>query len=178
MGSSLRVGIDIHSIGSQKGGNETYYRELVRGLATVPCNHEFILYYTSPVTTQLCNLNGRFSLRAVRPSPRWLRIPLGFPWRMRKDKLDVFHAQYIVPPFPSCKTVVSIFDLAHERYPQFFHTFEGRALRALVRWSAKRADHVLTVSYFSAGDLVEIYGVKPDNITVIYLAASDRKSVV
>jgi glycosyltransferase involved in cell wall biosynthesis len=173
MGSSLRVGIDIHSIGSQKGGNETYYRELVRGLATVPCNHEFILYYTNPVTTQLCNLNGRFSRQAVHPSPRWLRIPVGFPWRMRKDKLDVFHAQYIVPPFPSCKTVVSIFDLAHERYPEFFHTFEGRALRALVRGSAKRADHVVTVSYFSAGDLVEIYGVKPDNITVIYLAASD-----
>lgn len=174
MGSSLRVGIDIHSIGSQKGGNETYYRELVRGLATVSCNHEFILYYTDPVTSQLCNINGRFSFEPVRPSSRMLRIPLGFPWRMRKDKLDVFHAQYIVPPFPSCKTVVSIFDLAHERYPQFFHPLEGRALQALVRWSAKRADHVVTVSHFSERDLIERYGVKPENITVIYLAASDQ----
>jgi glycosyltransferase involved in cell wall biosynthesis len=174
MGSSLRVGIDIHSIGSRKGGNETYYRELVRGLATVPCNHEFILYYTNPVSSQPCNLNGRFSLEPVRPSSRMLRIPLGFPWRMRKDKLDVFHAQYIVPPFPSCKTVVSIFDLAHERYPQFFHPLEGRALRTLVRWSAKRADRVVTVSHFSARDLTEIYGVKPENITVVYLAASDE----
>ena len=24
--SSLRIGIDVHSIGSKKGGNETYYR--------------------------------------------------------------------------------------------------------------------------------------------------------
>jgi glycosyltransferase involved in cell wall biosynthesis len=174
MGSSLRIGIDIHSIGSHKGGNETYYRELVRGLTTVPCNHEFILYYTNPATLQQCNPNGRFSLQPIRPSSRLLRIPLGFPWRMRKDKLEVFHAQYIVPPFPSCKTVVSIFDLAHERYPQFFHPLEGRALRALVRWSASRADRVVTVSHFSARDLVEMYGVKPENITVIYLAASDE----
>jgi glycosyltransferase involved in cell wall biosynthesis len=174
MGSKLRVGIDIHSIGSRKGGNETYYRELVRGLATTPSDHEFILYYTNLVTSQPCNLNGRFSLEPIRPSSRALRIPLGFPWRMRKDKLDVFHAQYIVPPFPSCKTVVSIFDLAHERYPEFFHPWEGRALRTLVRWSAKRADRIVTVSHFSARDLVEIYGVKPENITVVYLAASDE----
>ena len=36
MASSLRVGIDIHSIGSGKGGNETYYRELVRGSLKFP----------------------------------------------------------------------------------------------------------------------------------------------
>jgi glycosyltransferase involved in cell wall biosynthesis len=173
MGSSLRIGIDIHSIGSQKGGNETYYRELVGGLSTVPSNHDFILYYTHPITSQASNLNNRFSLQPCSSSRLW-RIPLGFPWRIRKDKLDVFHAQYIVPPFASCKTVVSIFDLAHERYPQFFHPLEGRALRALVRWSAKRADRVVTVSHFSARDLIEIYDVKAENITVIYLAASDE----
>ncbi|HEX3351894.1 MAG TPA: glycosyltransferase family 1 protein [Terriglobales bacterium] len=184
MGSALRVGIDIHSIGSKKGGNETYYRELVRGLSNVPSNHEFILYYTNPVTSQPGNLNGRFSFEPVHPSPRSLRIPFGFPWRMRKDRLDVFHAQYIVPPFSSCKTVVSIFDLAHERYPEFFHPWEGRALRTLVRWSARRADRVVTVSHFSARDLIEIYGVKPENIAVIYLAASaefrplDRETAV
>jgi len=173
MGSGLTVGIDVHSIGSKKGGNETYYRELVRGLAKVPSKHEFILYYSNGIEPRTCNPDGRFIFKAIHPSPRWLRIPLGFPRQMRTDKLDVFHAQYIVPPFPSCKTVVSIFDLAHERYPQFFHPVEGRALRSLVRWSAKRADRVVTVSHFSARDLVEIYGVKPENITVVYLAASE-----
>ena len=174
IGSSLRIGIDVHSIGSKKGGNETYYRELVRGLDTVPCNHQFILYYTNPIAPPPSNQNGKFTLQRVRPSSRSLRIPLGFPWRMRKDKLDVFHAQYVVPPFPSCKTVVSIFDLAHERYPQFFHPMEGRALRALTRWSAKRADRIVTVSHFSKRDLIERYGVKPENITVVYLAASEE----
>lgn len=174
MGSSLRVGIDIHSIGSKKGGNETYYRELVRGLETVPSHHDFILYYTNSASLPACCQSGRFTRQLVRPSPRALRIPFGFPWRMRKDKLDVFHAQYIVPPFPSCKTVVSIFDLAHERYPDFFHPLEGCALRTLVRWSAKRADRIVTVSNFSARDLIEIYGVKPENVTVVYLAASDE----
>ena len=172
-GSSLRIGIDVHSIGSKKGGNETYYRELVRGLDTVPSNHKFILYYTNPLAPPLSQ-EGKFTLQRVHPSSRSLRIPLGFPWRMRKDKLDVFHAQYVVPPFPSCKTVVSIFDLAHERYPQFFHPMEGRALRALTRWSAKRADRIVTVSNFSKQDLIERYGVKPENITVVYLAASDE----
>jgi glycosyltransferase involved in cell wall biosynthesis len=173
MGSGLRIGIDIHSIGSKKGGNETYYRELVGGLASVVSKHQFVLYYAQPDRPLLKDLDGRFSLRQVRPSFRGLRIPFGLPWRMRQEKLDVFHAQYIVPPFRSCKTVVSIFDLAHERFPEFFHPWEGQALRTLVRWSAKRADHIVTVSQFSARDLIEIYGVKPEKITVVYLAASD-----
>jgi glycosyltransferase involved in cell wall biosynthesis len=108
------------------------------------------------------------------PASRFLRIPLAFPWRMRKDKLDVFHAQYIVPPLSRCRTVVSIFDLAHERYPEFFHPAEAKRSQMLVRWSARRADHIVTVSKFSANDLVEIYGVRPEKITVTYLAASEE----
>ncbi len=60
MGSSLRVGIDIHSIGSKKGGNETYYRELVRGLETVPSPHDLILYYTNPAARPACQSRWPF----------------------------------------------------------------------------------------------------------------------
>ena len=145
--------------------SDTVRRANYRSFCITRIRHQF---------TAVGNQNGKFTLQRVRPSSRSLRIPLGFPWRMRKDKLDVFHAQYVVPPFPSCKTVVSIFDLAHERYPQFFHPMEGRALRALTRWSAKRADRIVTVSHFSKRDLIERYDVKPENITVVYLAASEE----
>lgn len=170
----LRIGIDVHSIGSQKGGNETYYRELVRGIGTVASEHSFILYHTNSLQKAGLDSGGHFRTKRLRPANPLLRIPLTLPWRAKKENLDVFHAQYILPPFLHCKTVVSIFDLAHERYPEFFHPREARAFQALFRWSARRADQVITVSNFSARDLVEIYGVKAEKITVTHLAASEQ----
>jgi glycosyltransferase involved in cell wall biosynthesis len=169
----LKIGIDVHSIGSGKGGNETYYRELVKGFRGLDGNHEFVLYHVGSRKSEPVDPAGRFAFQQLRPESRALRIPLTLPWRMRREKLDVFHAQYVVPPFSSCKTVVSIFDLAHERFPKFFHPLEAKRSQIMVRWSARRADHIVTVSNFSARDLVEIYGVDPEKITVTHLAASN-----
>ena len=169
----LRIGIDIHTVGSNSGGNETFYRQLVAGLRH-SSSHEFFLYHMSPAAQTDSNDNPHFHFARLVPRTPVLRIPFSLPFYMRRDRLDVFHAQYIVPPYPSCKTIVSIFDLAHERFPEFFHPVEVRRSRLLVRWSAKRADHVLTVSHFSARDLSEIYGVPAEKITVAYLAPSEE----
>ena len=45
-------------------------------------------------------------------------------------------------------------------------------MRKLVPWSAHRADHIITVSEFSANDLVSLYGVPRSKITVAYQAPS------
>ena len=68
-------------------------------------------------------------------------------------KPDVFHCQYILPPNVKCRTVITIHDLAHETYPQFSPRFEGLRMRMLVPWSAKRADHIITVSEYSAAEI-------------------------
>ena len=169
--TKLTIGLDVHSIGSEKGGNETYYRELARGLASIRTQHHFFLYYSARSHGKRLNLDGEFSNRQFWPIHPALRIPLSAPWCAHRDRLDVYHAQYILPPFLNCKTVVSIFDLAHERFPEFFHPIEARRSHHLIRWSARRADHVITVSRFSAQDLEELYGVSPEKITVTHLAA-------
>jgi glycosyltransferase involved in cell wall biosynthesis len=170
----LRVGIDIHSIGSQKGGNETYYRELIKEIMRFPCDHAFLLYYTNPRAAQQIVASERFRLKRLRPSHRILRIPFTLPWRVGNDKLDVFHAQFIVPPFLKCKTVTTIPDIAYERVPQFFPARQRVWSKVLVRESARRADHIITVSEYSKRDLVEAYGVSPEKITVTYEGAGDE----
>ena len=167
----LTIGVDIHSIGSQQGGNETYYREIVRGLGQIPNEHKFFLYYTNSQTPQQISANQRFHLQRLCPSHRVLRIPFSLPWRIRTDKLDVFHAQFIVPPFLKCKSVTTIPDIAYEHFPHFFPRRQRAWLKLLVRESAQRADHVITVSEYSKKDLVQTYGVSPDKITVTYEAA-------
>ncbi len=145
----FRIGIDIHSVGSHKGGNETYYRELVRELVKVRCDHTFFLYHTHPLATREFGGAGRFPLRRLVPASPWLRIPFTIPLRARHDNLDLFHAQFIVPPFLKCKTVTTIPDIAYEHSPQSFPLHQRAWLRVLVRESARKADHIITVSEHS-----------------------------
>jgi len=169
----MKVGIDIHSIGSHKGGNETYYRELIKELADVGSDHDFLLYYTHAETAQQVPAHHRFTLKRLSPANPLLRIPVGIPQRASADRLDLYHAQFIVPPFLRCKTVTSIFDIAYERVPDLFHPAQRAWLKVLIPWSARRADHILTLSEHSKKDIVEAYGIAEDKITVTHLAASD-----
>lgn len=167
----LRIGIDVHSIGSQNGGNETYYRELVKGLIKSRCQYEFYLYHTHPVNEPLIKSGDNFCLKQLVPRHPLLRIPLTVPWRARADGLDLFHAQFIVPPFLKCKTVTTIPDIAFEHFPQMFPAHQTALLKTLVRASARRADHIITVSEYSKWDITRTYGIEPENITVTYEAA-------
>jgi glycosyltransferase involved in cell wall biosynthesis len=70
--------------------------------------------------------------------------------------------------------VVTVHDLAHERYPEFSPRLEGMRMRRLVPWSAHRADHIITDSEYSARDIAQLYGIAREKITVAYLAAGTQ----
>ena len=140
----------------------------------VPSHHEFFLYFTNPSVREQLDAPSSFALRRLRPAHPLLRIPFVFPWRARRDKLDVFHAQFIVPPFLKCKTVTTVPDIAYEHFPDFFPLHQTMSLKFLVRESVRRADHVITVSEYSKKDIAETYGVSPAKITVIYEGAGEE----
>jgi glycosyltransferase involved in cell wall biosynthesis len=167
----LRIGIDVHSFGSHKGGNETYYRELVRELVKGGFDHRFFLYYTHPEAARQIAANDHFSLQRLFPAHPLLRIPFAIPRRTRLDRLDVFHAQFIVPPFLKCRTVTTIPDIAYEHCPEFFPPCQRAWLKRLVPGSAKKADHIITVSEHSKRDLIQTYGIREEKITVTYEGA-------
>jgi glycosyltransferase involved in cell wall biosynthesis len=170
----LNIGIDVHSIGSKSGGNETYYRELLRELPKLRSNYQFYLYYTHSSAAGEIQTSEDFCLRRLVPSQRWLRIPFTVPYRARVDELDLFHAQFILPPFLKCKAVTTILDITYEHFPQLFPRHQVTLLKKLVPASATKADHIITISEHSKQDIVETYGVDPDKITVTYLGAGSE----
>jgi glycosyltransferase involved in cell wall biosynthesis len=161
------VGIDAHAIGSGSAGNETYYEQLLKHMAAVPANgSRYVVYYTHLAAEGLVPTSEKFHLKRIRPATPFWRIPVGFPLEFRREKLDVFHAQLIIPPFCNCKTVTTIPDIAYEHYPQFFSKFETVRSKVLTRRSAERADHIITVSDYSKNDISTMYHIDPDRITV------------
>jgi glycosyltransferase involved in cell wall biosynthesis len=170
----MRIGIDVHSVGSGKGGNETYYRCLIKALAAEDTHNDYLLYAThASAVRAVCKSFQNSTIREINPASPYFRIPFGIPLQVR-NSVDVYHAQFIVPPFLKCKTVATIPDIAFEHVPEMFSPYQRAWSKLLIRRSAVRADHVITVSERSKSDLVDTYGISPERITVTYLAAGDE----
>jgi glycosyltransferase involved in cell wall biosynthesis len=83
----------------------------------------------------------------------------------------VLHVQFTAPPFAPCPVVVSIHDLSFEHLPQTFNRRSRTQLRLTVRHSAKRAARILSLSEHTRRDIIETYGITPQRVTAIPLAA-------
>jgi glycosyltransferase involved in cell wall biosynthesis len=168
----MKIAIDVHSLGTQSGGNETYCRQLLRGLAYSPGGNQYELLYTHAVALRQESVGDPpFHFTPIQRNPV-IRICAGLPRLLARIKPDVFHAQYVLPPFVKTRTVLAIHDLAHEHFPEFFHPIEARRMKTLVPWSAKRASHIMTISEFSAADISRRFDLPRERITVAHLAAS------
>jgi len=170
----MKVGIDAHALGSHLGGNETYIRNVIRALGEVDPDGDYTLFLSphSPHAPSESIVGAERMRRVVvRPHNPLVRIPLTFPLALARERIDVVHVQYVAPPVCPARVVVSVHDIAYERYPQFFTPGEVARFRALVPLTIRKAAAVLTLSEFSKRDIVRRYNVPPDKITVTYLAA-------
>jgi glycosyltransferase involved in cell wall biosynthesis len=168
----MKIAIDVHSLGTQAGGNESYFRQLISGLVADRSDHQYTLFYAHNAALQATQCDPRFNFVPI-PSNPVRRLAVTLPRLLSKMKPNVFHCQYVQPLWGRTKTVVSIHDLAFEHYPEYFHPWEAFRLKKAVLWTARHADHIVTLSEFSAADIARRYGVSREKITVTYLAASD-----
>lgn len=171
----MRIGIDAHSVGGRKTGNETYTYNLVKHLSLLKSNgDEYIIYFTDGRAPDALAWNGHFTYRRIRPAKAYLRIPIAFPLESRMRKLDVLHAQYFLPPSLRCQTVLTVHDICYERFPQFFTKADYMRNKMAIPWSCRRADRIIAVSEATKKDLVELYGLNPEQISVIYEGAGEK----
>jgi glycosyltransferase involved in cell wall biosynthesis len=169
----MHIAIDVHSLGANAGGNETYFQQLLRGLVLDTSDQRYSLFYTHAAVPAAHPVDDRFHWIKV-PQNRFARMCVSLPRQLRQAAPNVFHCQYALPFFTRIRTVVAIHDLAYEHYPEFARPVEVAAMRRWVRSTARRADRVVTLSNFSAQDIARRYGVAEDKIAVTYLAASDK----
>jgi len=170
MRCEMRVGIDAHCLGQKKTGNETYTYGLVKYLAGLERDGIEYTVYVGGGWEGEKRLPSREWVRSkvIRPANPLVRIPIGFAIQSRAQKLDVLHAQYLLPHHLRCRTVLTVHDVLYERFPEYFNRWDYYRHKIGVRWSCRRADHVITVSEASKRDLVELYGLEASQVSVTY----------
>ena len=102
---------------------------------------------------------------------------------LRKGQFDLYHPTYYDPgmiKYSGGKPVVATFhDMINEKLSGDFKELRAdNNLMEQKRSLANKASHIIAVSENTKKDLVEIYGIKPEKIKVVYLGSSFASSAV
>jgi glycosyltransferase involved in cell wall biosynthesis len=165
----MDVGIDSHSAEREGDGNCSYTRGLVRGLLALDGAERVTLFARDPGHDFYRSLGGhaRVRVRAGGRGGGMARVLGGLARAASRAHVDCLHVQYFAPLRCGQPLVVTVHDLGFLRVPSSFPRGLRLALRVLVAHSVRRAARVITVSRFSARDLVQHYRLSPERVVVI-----------
>jgi glycosyltransferase involved in cell wall biosynthesis len=169
----LHIAIDAHTVGTGLAGNETYAANLIEALGEVDAENRYTVYVTKQEAFE--RFDGRWprlSVRRTLPHTPLVRVPFTLSAELRRRPVDLLHVQYTAPPLAPCPVVATIHDLSFEHLPQTFKRRSWMQLRLTVRRTARRAAHVITPSEATRRDIIGTYGLRPERVSVIPLAAA------
>src|SRR5512141_1050276 len=164
------------------GGTETYAISLIHALAKVDAENEYVVFVNKggaglDVTPAANFRRVVCPFIALRRIVRYGWEQAVFPFQLRRQHPDLLHSLgYVVPLAAAGRQVVTVPDLNFIGH-QGRHTAAGRrVLRFFVEQAVKRADHVITISEFSRGEIIRNLDVPGDKVTVTHLAGSETNS--
>jgi glycosyltransferase involved in cell wall biosynthesis len=160
----MRIGLDVHVLSGPHQGTTSVWLNL---LSELPSSNEYILYSFAPAEVERRFPQPHFVHRRIPSMPAPARIQLAFPIMTRRDRCDVFHANYYGPIMVGPPVVLHVHDVIYLDFPDY-STGTRRALFAtLGRASARTAARVVTNSIWAKSRIVARYGVAEDRIDVV-----------
>lgn len=165
----MRVGFDARALVSPAAGVRRYARELFGAMANLD-GVEVVAAGASPGADLPAGVSGKAASASLPTNLGWMVS--GLPRAARSAGLDVFHApSYTAPLGGPRPLVLTIHDISYERHPEWYPYRRDPVRRAFYRWSAGTADRLITDSEFSKQEIAAGYGLDPDRIAVVPLAA-------
>lgn len=164
----IKIGIDINeaNVSSRVGTGQYTYNILKNWYKRNDL--DFHLYHRDPLQGDLPPERPLWHYHQVGPSKAWIRFGLPM-YLFTHAKNDVFWSPaHYMPLYTGCSSVVTIHDLAYEYFPKLFLPSDLYKLKNWTRSAVKQASRVIAVSQATKLDLVKIYSVPEDKITVIH----------
>jgi glycosyltransferase involved in cell wall biosynthesis len=170
----VRIAIDARKL--RDYGIGTYVRNLLRYLSRMDKSNEYVVLCRDWDLELLNEVCPAFK-QVPESSPGYsVREQITVPRDLRRERADLFHApHYVLPPLTPCKSVVTIHDCIHLRFPQYLPSRLGYAYARGSLWMAThRSNRIMTVSEASKRDILEYFRVPSDKIDVIYNGIDER----
>ncbi|GAA4941862.1 glycosyltransferase family 1 protein [Algibacter agarivorans] len=159
----------MHVFDGKHQGTRTYLKGIYSSLIQKAENHHFFL-----VAMNIDNLKNEFGVHdnvsyvQLKYHNKFYRLLIELPFLIRKHNIDYAHFQYVSPLFKYCKYIITTHDILFEQKEfKAFFPIKYRVINGLFfRYSAKKADVLLTVSEYSRKKISQIYNIPIDTIHV------------
>jgi glycosyltransferase involved in cell wall biosynthesis len=170
----MRIAIDARKL--RDYGVGTYVRNLLRQLARQDSSNDYVVFCRDADWESIEELGTRFRPVVEHAGLYSIREQFALPIDLRRESAELFHApHYVLPPLTPCRSVVTIHDCIHIRFPQYLPNRIGYAYAWGQMWTAThRASRVITVSEASKRDILRYFRVPDSRVDVIYNAIDDR----
>lgn len=182
----MRIAIDARIAYYTKAGIGQYTLHLADALASIAEEEQFVLLQSRKDRKPLIDRKHVQRIGLWTPSHHRLeQYLLALELPLRRLDVDLLHSPDFIPPLRvnSFKSVITVHDLAFLHWPHFLTEASARYY-GQVDQAARRADHIIAVSHSTKNDLVQLLGLPPEKITVVYEAADplfrpmDRKDAL
>ena len=174
----MKIGYDAKRAFQNFTGLGNYSRTLIETLTTHFPENEYHLF-----TPKLNDL-PRVAMVTTHPSVK-VHLPkdslskkVPALWRLytinkdiRNSDIKIFHGLSHELPLsmpPTVRSVVTIHDLIHERYPNFYPFIDRKIYSFKFKKACQQADIIVAISEQTKRDIIDFYKVDPSKIQVIY----------
>jgi glycosyltransferase involved in cell wall biosynthesis len=176
--SSIRILYDYQAFSRQfYGGVSRYFVELARLLSRLENTEVKILapLYINHYLKELGPgiVSGRQVAQAPKAAGKLFNIYNRVATRHQAASYqpdivhETYYAQQSIPLHSNQARVITVYDMIHERFPEYFPGWDKTAVTKQL--AVARADHVICISETTRRDLLEIGNVRPDKVSVVHL---------
>jgi len=155
-----------------EGGISRYFQQLIRGLSESEIGGKVLTQNHANSRMSSAHIKG-FEIQSLKD----LKNPYKEISRLlgQETQGSIFHPTYYSQKLvdirePNTKMVVTVFDMISELYPERKPRF--RKVVDEKKISLEKADHILSISNQTKDDLIRIYKVPEEKITVTYLGSN------
>ena len=175
--NELKIGYDAKRAFCNNTGLGNYSRFVIEGVARENPQDTLLLYTPKTIGNPriepilaLPNVEPRFPAGPGFKGSLWRTF--GIPNHLRADKVDLYHGLSNELPLTireaGVPSVLTMHDVIYRRLPGGYSLFDRVADDIKYGKSCRNATHIIAVSECTKRDVVELYGVSPDNVTVVY----------
>ncbi|MBO7129570.1 MAG: glycosyltransferase family 4 protein [Prevotella sp.] len=177
----MKIAINCIFCQPKGGGIKEYIVNLTNHIALCDQDKTYILYVLEDQLEFAKKLlPQRFQIKVVPFKSDFLSVVKRSLFSQRfwtkeekTERFDIFHSPFFhAPKMKKAKLILTVHDLRLYRYPQTYNPLRYMFLKRAVKDAISRADHIISISEFTKQEMVELCGVSPEKITVIYEAVN------
>jgi len=177
----VRIGIDSRALVEHRSGIGNYVYENLKQICEIDSKNEYYLYSNKKVFVDF-KLPNNFKICEYPAKVGTLWLYFRLPKILKKDKIDVFWGtEHCLPKrnryTKEIKFLLTIHDLAQEILPGVGSRYNTVIQKIFTKQSCRNADRIIVVSEATKKDIVRLYSIPEEVISVVYEGGPEVKSV-